>query len=43
MTKTRCEVYSRIVGFLRPVSLWNDAKQEEFKDRVMFENRENKV
>jgi ribonucleoside-triphosphate reductase len=28
-----CEVYSRVVGYLRPVSQWNDGKQEEFKIR----------
>jgi ribonucleoside-triphosphate reductase len=28
-----CEVYSRVVGYLRPVSNWNDGKKEEFKDR----------
>lgn len=27
------EVYSRVVGYLRPVSAWNDAKQSEFKMR----------
>lgn len=27
------EVYSRIVGYYRPVSNWNIGKQEEFKDR----------
>lgn len=31
-----CEVYSRVVGYLRPVKQWNDAKQAEFKDRVTF-------
>ena len=33
-----CEVYSRIVGYLRPVEQWNDGKQEEFKDRKLFDN-----
>lgn len=28
-----CEIYSRVVGYLRPVSNWNDGKKEEFKDR----------
>lgn len=28
-----CEVYSRVVGYLRPVSQWNDGKQAEFKRR----------
>ncbi|MFX0050075.1 MAG: anaerobic ribonucleoside-triphosphate reductase [Candidatus Hermodarchaeota archaeon] len=31
------EVYSRIVGYFRPVSKWNDGKTQEFKERVMFE------
>ena len=31
-----CEVYSRVVGYLRPVSQWNEAKQAEFKDRKVF-------
>lgn len=35
--RTRCEVYSRIVGYLRPVGQWNDGKQAEFKDRKMFD------
>ena len=31
-----CEVYSRIVGYLRPVSQWNSGKRQEYKDRVLF-------
>jgi len=31
-----CEVYSRIVGYYRPVSEWNVAKKQEFKDRKEF-------
>ena len=27
------EVYSRVVGYLRPVNYWNNGKKEEFKDR----------
>jgi anaerobic ribonucleoside-triphosphate reductase len=37
--RTRCEVYSRVVGYLRPVSQWNLGKQQEFKDRKNFINR----
>jgi ribonucleoside-triphosphate reductase len=33
-----CEVYSRVVGYLRPVAQWNDAKQGEFDDRKLFDN-----
>lgn len=35
--KVPCEVYSRIVGYLRPVQNWNLGKKEEFKDRKVFE------
>ncbi len=31
------EVYSRIVGYLRPVRTWNDGKQQEFKDRTPYQ------
>lgn len=31
-----CEVYSRIVGYLRPVQQWNKGKLEEFKQRKEF-------
>lgn len=31
--KKTCEVFSRVVGYHRPVSLWNIGKKEEFKDR----------
>lgn len=35
--RTECEVYSRVVGYLRPVSQWNPGKKQEFKDRKVFE------
>jgi len=34
-----CEVYSRIVGYLRPVQQWNKGKQEEFRGRETFKVR----
>lgn len=34
--KVPCEVYSRIVGYLRPVQAWNDGKRQEFEDRHTF-------
>jgi len=37
MTKTKCERYTRCVGYIRPISQMNDGKQEEVKDRKMFE------
>lgn len=32
-----CEVYSRVVGYLRPVDQWNDGKQAEFAIRRTFD------
>ncbi|PIQ05162.1 MAG: ribonucleoside triphosphate reductase [Candidatus Nealsonbacteria bacterium CG18_big_fil_WC_8_21_14_2_50_37_10] len=37
--KQPCEVYSRIVGYLRPLAQWNVGKQTEFKDRKEFKIR----
>jgi ribonucleoside-triphosphate reductase len=34
--KGETEVYSRIVGYYRPVQNWNDGKKSEFKDRHEF-------
>ena len=34
--KIPCEVYSRVVGYLRPVQNWNSGKQQEFIDRKTF-------
>ena len=36
MCQAPCEVYSRVVGYLRPVKQWNKGKQEEFKIRKVF-------
>ncbi|MFC1663661.1 ribonucleoside triphosphate reductase [Patescibacteria group bacterium] len=36
MIKQPCEVYSRIVGYYRPIGQWNEGKQEEFKQRKEF-------
>jgi anaerobic ribonucleoside-triphosphate reductase len=33
----KCEIYSRVVGYLRPVDQWNDGKQAEFKLRRNFD------
>lgn len=34
----KAEVYSRVVGYIRPVEQWNGAKQAEFGDRREFKN-----
>ncbi len=31
-----CEVYSRVVGYLRPVNQWNEGKAGEFERRTLF-------
>ncbi len=33
----KTEVYSRVVGFFRPVQQWNKGKQEEFRQRRVFQ------
>ena len=38
--KIPCEVYSRVVGYLRPVSAYNIGKRQEFKDRKVFDVKE---
>lgn len=32
----KCEIYSRVVGYHRPVQNWNKGKKAEFSDRVAF-------
>ena len=32
----KSQVYSRVVGYIRPVSAWNKGKQEEFRQRLEF-------
>jgi len=34
--KSSCEVYSRVVGYLRPVGQWNNGKRAEFEQRKKF-------
>ncbi len=30
------EVYSRVVGYFRPITNWNFGKKEEFKERKVY-------
>jgi len=34
--RTPTEIYSRVVGYMRPVDQWNEGKQNEFHDRKNF-------
>lgn len=36
--RTKCEVYSRICGYIRPTSTWNEGKLEEYYDRKEYKN-----
>ncbi|MCX7985640.1 MAG: ribonucleoside triphosphate reductase [Bacteroidales bacterium] len=38
-TTQSCSVYTRIVGYLRPVEQWNAGKQAEFNDRRHFDKK----
>ena len=33
----KTEVYSRVVGYIRPVAQWNSGKQAEYADRKEFQ------
>ena len=34
--RTKCEVYSRIIGYIRPVNNWNKGKKAEWDQRVTY-------
>lgn len=34
-----CEVYSRIVGYLRPITQWHKGKKQEFKERKEYSQK----
>lgn len=36
-TGTECEVYTRIVGYYRPVKNWNPGKKSEYTRRLVFD------
>lgn len=36
MERTKCKVWSRVCGYLRPTDRWNEGKLSEFNDRSMF-------
>lgn len=38
-----CEVYSRVVGYLRPVQQWNNGKVKEYKERKEFKVRKQQL
>ena len=38
--KVPCNIYSRVCGFYRPVSQWNNGKREEYRDRKQYNKNE---
>lgn len=41
--RTKTEIYSRVVGYLRPVNQWNKGKRQEFQDRTNFKQKTKKM
>lgn len=39
--RTPCEIWSRVMGYHRPVAQFNTGKQQEHKDRRFFQMTEN--
>lgn len=38
--RTPCEVWTRVMGYHRPVSEFNPGKRSEYKERTMFVERQ---
>jgi ribonucleoside-triphosphate reductase len=38
--RIHCLVYSRVVGYIRPLDLWHAAKQLEFEERQVYDVKE---
>jgi anaerobic ribonucleoside-triphosphate reductase len=34
--RQKCEVWSRVMGYHRPIAGWNIGKKQEFQDRKYF-------
>ncbi len=34
--RTRCEIWTRVMGYHRPVAAWNPGKQAEHRERQYF-------
>jgi ribonucleoside-triphosphate reductase len=39
LKRTKCEVYSRVVGWIVPVQQWNEGKKSEFVDRQTYDKQ----
>ncbi len=36
LKRQKCEIYSRVVGYIRPIDSWNPGKQSEWNDRKVY-------
>jgi len=36
MNRQKCEIYTRVMGYYRPVSFYNEWKKSEFYSRVCY-------
>ncbi len=34
--RQKCEIFARVVGYMRPVNQWNEGKAAEYQDRKVF-------
>ena len=41
--RTRCEVWTRVMGYHRPINSWNKGKQSEHRERCYFHEPEDKA
>jgi hypothetical protein len=37
--RTKCEIFSRAMGFIRPISWFNIGKRAEYNERKMFKEK----
>ncbi len=40
--RQRCEIWTRVMGYHRPVSQFNAGKQSEHRERKFFDERRNR-
>lgn len=38
-TRTKCEIYTRVMWYYRPVGQFNNGKKSEFYSRIAFTNK----
>lgn len=39
--RQRCEIFSRVVGYIRPITQWNLGAKSMFSDRIFFNINKN--